>query len=66
MRPAVLVVDDEPMNRALIRGTIGGFCEVLEAGAFDLLTEPYSERAVLSVVEHAFASRDARATRSVA
>ncbi len=40
--------------------------EVLEAGAFDLLTEPYSERAVLSVVEHAFASRDARATRSVA
>ena len=33
MRPAVLVVDDEPMNRALIRGTIGGFCEVLEAGA---------------------------------
>ena len=33
LRPAVLVVDDEPMNRSLIRGTIGGFCEVVEAGA---------------------------------
>src|SRR5690349_11488140 len=33
LRPAVLVVDDEPMNRSLIRGTIGGFCEVLEAGS---------------------------------
>jgi signal transduction histidine kinase len=30
-RPAVLVVDDEPINRALIRASIGGFCEVLEA-----------------------------------
>ena len=35
--------------------------EVLEAGAFDLLTAPHRECAVLSVLEHAVASRDARA-----
>ena len=30
-RPSVLVVDDEPMNRSLIRATLASFCEVLEA-----------------------------------
>ena len=34
--------------------------QVLEAGAFDLLAPPYYERAVLSVLEHAVASHDAR------
>lgn len=40
--------------------------ETLDEGAFDLLSEPYSEIAVLSVVEHGLASRDARAVRSAA
>jgi len=40
--------------------------ETLDEGAFDLLSEPYSELAVLSVVEHGLASRDARAVRSAA
>ena len=31
LRPAVLVVDDELMNRSLIRATLGGFCDVIEA-----------------------------------
>jgi two-component system, sensor histidine kinase and response regulator len=30
-RPAVLVVDDEPMNRSLIRATLSPTCEVVEA-----------------------------------
>ena len=40
--------------------------EVLEANAFDLLTEPYCERAVLTVLEHALVTRDGRAMRTVA
>ncbi len=40
--------------------------EVLDEGAFDLLTEPYNERVVLALLEHALATRDARATRTVA
>ena len=35
--------------------------EVLDAGAFDLLTEPFSERAVLYLLEHALVTRDVRA-----
>ncbi len=31
MRPTVLVVDDEPLNRTLMRASIAGFCEVVEA-----------------------------------
>jgi two-component system sensor histidine kinase/response regulator len=31
VRPAVLVVDDEPKNRSLIRATLGNSCEVIEA-----------------------------------
>lgn len=34
-RPAVLVVDDEQLNRALIRATLSGFCELAEAGTGD-------------------------------
>jgi len=40
--------------------------EVLEAGAFDLLTAPYCESAVLAVLAHALATRDGRSSRSVA
>ena len=40
--------------------------ETLDEGAFDLLTEPCSEKAVLVVMEHGLASRDARAIRSAA
>lgn len=39
--------------------------EVLDAGGFDLVTT-HSELAVLSVLEHAAASRDARLMRTVA
>jgi len=40
--------------------------EVLKAGCFDLITAPYSDRYVLSVIEHAVASREAQAQRSAA
>ena len=46
LRPAVLVVDDEPMNRSLIRGTIGGLCEVVEAGAGEEALEVIRSRPV--------------------
>ena len=36
------------------------WAEVLEAGAFDLLVPPYHDRAVLSTLEHAIASHEAR------
>ena len=48
---------------------LGGECEwveVLEAGCFDLACAPYSDRKVLSIIEHAVASQEARALRSVA
>ena len=32
-RPRVLVVDDEPVNRALIRAALQGFCDISEAGS---------------------------------
>jgi two-component system, sensor histidine kinase and response regulator len=31
-RPCVLVVDDEPMNRSLLRASLASTCDVLEAG----------------------------------
>ena len=34
--------------------------EVLEAGYFDLVCAPFSDRQILSVIEHAVASREAR------
>ena len=37
--------------------------EVLEAGAFDLLSPPYYERVLLSMLEHAMVSHDARVGR---
>ena len=40
--------------------------EVLEAGCFDILCAPFSERQVLSVIEHAAASSEGRLRRSVA
>ncbi len=39
--------------------------EVLEAGAVDLLSAPYRECTILAVLEHALASRDARALNFV-
>jgi two-component system sensor histidine kinase/response regulator len=50
----VLVVDDEPVNRALIRATIAGFCDVLEAGsgpeAFEQLTARSVDLVLLDVM----------------
>lgn len=40
--------------------------EVLNAGCFDLISAPYSDRYVLSVIEHAVASREAPALQRVA
>lgn len=40
--------------------------EVLKAGAFDLLSAPFSEHAVLAVLEHAAASRHGHLYTSVA
>ena len=40
--------------------------EVLAAGAFDLVTAPFCERAVLSVLEHAVASYRGRSLERVA
>ena len=37
--------------------------EVLEAGAFELLSPPYYERVLLSVLEHAVVSHEARVLR---
>ena len=48
---------------------VGGereWVEALEAGAFDLLSAPYHDSAVLAVLEHAVASREARTLRFVA
>lgn len=38
--------------------------DVLDAGAFDLLSPPYQERTLVAVLEHAAASRQARAWRN--
>jgi len=50
----VLVVDDEPMNRSLIRATLAGFCEVLEASsaaaALDVLKERPIDLVLLDVM----------------
>lgn len=48
---------------------LGGECEwaeVLEAGCFDLACAPYSDRKVLSIIEHAVASRKDCPLRTVA
>src|SRR5215470_8727684 len=46
LRPPVLVVDDEPMNRSVIRGTLAGFCKVIEAGSGDEALQKLKERRV--------------------
>ncbi len=45
-RPSVLVIDDEPMNRSLIRATLAGFCEVLEAASGPAALELLKDRSV--------------------
>ncbi len=37
--------------------------EVLDAGAFDLLVSPYTQRTILPPIEHALASHEARVLR---
>jgi two-component system sensor histidine kinase/response regulator len=53
-RPAVLVVDDEPMNRSLIRATLAATCDVVEAGtgpeALELLKTRSVELVLLDVM----------------
>jgi DNA-binding NtrC family response regulator len=47
----------------ILLSRIGGeseWLEVIEMGAFDLLVPPYDESYVLSLIEHAAASRLAR------
>src|SRR6266852_2706662 len=45
-RPAVLVVDDEPINRSLIRASLGATCEVVEAGSGPEALAILAERSV--------------------
>jgi len=53
-RPAVLVVDDEPMNRSLIRATLAATCEVVEASngpeALELLNARCVDLVLLDVM----------------
>ena len=53
-RPAVLVVDDEPVNRALIRASVGALYDVLEAGsgaeALELLEKKPIDLVLLDVM----------------
>src|SRR5258708_2831574 len=46
LRPSVLVVDDELMNRSLIRATLGGFCDVMEADSGAKALELLQQRPV--------------------
>ena len=60
---------DYPDLPVIVVSRCGGeqeWVEVLKAGCFDLITAPYSDRYVLSVIEHAVASREAQAQRNVA
>src|SRR5438874_8307428 len=53
-RPAVLVVDDETMNRSLFRATLGASCEVIEAAsgrqALELLQKRRVDLVLLDVM----------------
>ncbi|HUJ26272.1 MAG TPA: hybrid sensor histidine kinase/response regulator [Myxococcales bacterium] len=53
-RPAVLVVDDEPLNRSLIRATLGASYDVVEAGsgpeALSLLAQRRFDLVLLDVM----------------
>jgi two-component system sensor histidine kinase/response regulator len=44
--PAVLVVDDDAKNRSLIRATLGGFCNVIEADSGPAALKTVKERPV--------------------
>jgi len=43
-RPAVLVVDDEPLNRALVRATLGATWEIVEASSGPEALEKIAQR----------------------
>ncbi len=45
-RPAVLVVDDEPINRSLIRGSLAAVCDVVEAGSGPQAIEALARRSI--------------------
>src|SRR2546423_14908633 len=45
-RPAVLVVDDEPMNRSLLRAALGASCEVIEAASGPQALETAGQRRI--------------------
>jgi signal transduction histidine kinase len=45
-RPLVLVVDDEPANRALFKATLSGFCEVVEAESGPVALEMFARQAI--------------------
>src|SRR5918911_5488493 len=53
-RPAALVVDDEPINRALLKGSLSALCEVVEAGsgpdAIDVLARRPVDLVLLDVM----------------
>ena len=60
---------DYPDLPIIVVSRCGGeqeWVEALKAGCFDLITAPYSDRYLLSVIEHAVESRTAQAQRSVA
>jgi DNA-binding NtrC family response regulator len=60
---------DHPDLPIIVVSRCGGeqeWVEVLKEGCFDLITAPYSDRYVLSVIEHAVASREAHAQKSAA
>jgi DNA-binding NtrC family response regulator len=60
---------DYPDLPILVVSRCGGeqeWVEVLKAGCFDLISAPFTDRYVLSVIEHAVASREAQARRSAA
>ena len=62
------VQDRDPLMPAIVilpAGEEYERLEVLEAGAFDLLALPWRRMAVIAVLEHALASRDAQLHRSV-
>ena len=60
---------DYPNLPIIVVSRCGGeqeWVEVLKAGCFDLISAPYSDRYVLSVIEHAVASRETPAWRDAA
>lgn len=59
----------DPNLPIIVFSRLGGeqeWVEVLEAGCFDLVCAPYSDRKVLSIIEHAVVSQEAHALRTAA